>query len=866
MPAAAYRAGELLHDVGTGLSHDYTPRSKDRSVMGRGIVHPPGADWAADRELLWNRAELAERRRNSCVAREYEVALPAKIGRPHHVAMIVEFCEWLVAEFGVAVDWALHAGRRGSRNVHAHILTTTRVAGPGGLGRKTRQLDDRVSGGRLIERMREEWAALWNREAAAAGSTERVDHRTYLMQGIDRVPQRRLGKAAAAMERRGIPTRAGDYNRQVRAVNAAKAALAESRGAAIRDQAELEQAVRDRDAAWAAGMQAPSHPRRQAGRRRPTHRFSGLDGMDTARGAGPLEPPLPRDAPAYGAPAFDPLAHAAALEALGQFVQAARQRSAGSGLDAAGVAEMLSGLVASYGPAAADAGQQVTAPDLAARRPGRGQVILPSTPVAGGAGRPARGRTGRTASAGAGGLVAIQMSVLCRTTPVRRRPRIAAAANDRSEVFESMLDLVLRATRPAPKRPDLAWWWASDEIPAGGPFEVLRRRLAAAQVETAFEDIPPLGWGMAARMKDLVVLLLDTETPDGWLQAIADATAASERLRLLREHELKRAGLEEAELEVVRLDGRDAGPGLFGHLAGRARAAAAIAAAAAMPVLRHAGAVVVAEAKDAGAEGAAMAREAGAGVWSLGGTALSFLRDRWAEHPAPEPSPPPQPPLTQPLASPLPEPGQPGILESRVTLVPVPVNSEPGAGEAQRTGLERRIVPAPGMKAGPLGQPKPIGAARAMAGLLAAGVVAPSPDGVWAVLHAPLDLLKGEGAAPDPSVSGLFGLWPALKSLGMRLSGLEELDVRIETHKPLVRRVELRLERLAELLGTLAQVDARQWFDRLERAVAESKAYERDSPDGNGGPPAGTGRAPSALRAPTPKRSRPSRRGDGPTR
>ena len=285
--AAAYRAGELLHDVGTGLSHDYTPRSKDRSVTGRGIVHPPGAEWAADRELLWNRAELAERRRNSCVAREYEVALPAKIGHPRHVAMILEFCEWLVAEFGVAVDWALHAARRGSRNFHAHILTTTRVAGPGGLGRKTRQLDDRVSGGRLIERMREKWAALWNREAAAAGSTERVDHRSYLAQGIDRVPQRRLGKAAAAMERRGIPTRAGDYNRQVRAVNAARAALAQSRRAAVHDQAELERAIRDRDAAWAAGMQAPSHPRRQAGRRRPTHRHSILDGMDAAQAAGP---------------------------------------------------------------------------------------------------------------------------------------------------------------------------------------------------------------------------------------------------------------------------------------------------------------------------------------------------------------------------------------------------------------------------------------------------------------------------------------------------------------------------------------------------------------------------------------------------
>ena len=387
-----------------------------------------------------------------------------------------------------------------------------------------------------------------------------------------------------------------------------------------------------------------------------------------------------------------------------------------------------------------------------------------------------------------------------------------------------MLNAVQSMTRPAPGRPDLAWWWVQDGAYADGPVEVLHRRLATAQVETAIEDIPPLGLGMAAQVTDLAVLLLGAETRDG----------------------------------------RDVGPGLFGRLAGRARAAA-IAAAASMPVLRHAGAAVAADARDAAAEGVAMAREAGVGVLMLGGRALSLVRDRWTEQPAPEPPPPSQPPLTQPLASPPPEPGQTGNPERPIELAPVPAGEMAGAGKARRTGLERRIVPASGIEAGPRGQPRPIGTASAMAGLLAAGIVARSPDGMRAVLYTPLGLLKGEGAAPDPGALGLFGLWPALKKLGMRLSGIEELDVWIRTHKRSMMQVELRLTRLAELLGTLAQADAQRWFDRLERATAESKAYERDPPDDNGGPPAGAGRAPSAPRSPTAKRSRPSRRGDGPT-
>ena len=77
--AAAYRAGELgapIVDERTGDVHDYT---RKRGVLSADIVLPDGApSWAQDRPRLWNAAELAEKRKDACVAREYEVALPAE--------------------------------------------------------------------------------------------------------------------------------------------------------------------------------------------------------------------------------------------------------------------------------------------------------------------------------------------------------------------------------------------------------------------------------------------------------------------------------------------------------------------------------------------------------------------------------------------------------------------------------------------------------------------------------------------------------------------------------------------------------------------------------------------------------------------
>lgn len=174
--AAAYRAGTMLDDQRTGLRFDYT---RKKNVVDSFIVAPDGCDWITDRETLWNAAEAAENRKNSVTAREWLLALPDALPKEQQAELARAFAVELATRFGVAVDVAIHtASKEGDkRNGHAHLLSTTRVAGADGLSEKTRILDAAKTGGPQIEAMRAWWAGTINDALEAAQSEARVDHR-----------------------------------------------------------------------------------------------------------------------------------------------------------------------------------------------------------------------------------------------------------------------------------------------------------------------------------------------------------------------------------------------------------------------------------------------------------------------------------------------------------------------------------------------------------------------------------------------------------------------------------------------------------------------------------------------------------------
>lgn len=200
--AAAYRAGVEIKDLQTGEVHDYTRKGGVESaelILPEGVPIPA---WAGNREAVWNMAEKAETRKNSTVAREFEIALPDELNPQQRRDLANSFARELVNKHGFVADVAIHApGKEGdNRNHHAHILVTTRRLGPEGFTEKTRELDDLKTG--EVSNWRARFAQLQNEHLERAGVQVRVDHRSLKEQGIEREPTVHLGPAAAGFERR----------------------------------------------------------------------------------------------------------------------------------------------------------------------------------------------------------------------------------------------------------------------------------------------------------------------------------------------------------------------------------------------------------------------------------------------------------------------------------------------------------------------------------------------------------------------------------------------------------------------------------------------------------------------------------------
>ncbi len=215
--AAAYRAGERIHDERTGRTYDHSAR---RDVMHKEIILPSqfadgDASWARDRASLWNAAEHAETRKNARVAREYLVALPVELDPGQQVSLTRGFARELSDRYGFAMDVAIHAPRDylGSdpRNFHAHLLATTREIEPRGLGGKTsmewndakRSAAGLKAGINEFFHVRHRWAEVANEALQQAQVQERIDARTLRAQGIDREPYPYIPRAAFEMERHG---------------------------------------------------------------------------------------------------------------------------------------------------------------------------------------------------------------------------------------------------------------------------------------------------------------------------------------------------------------------------------------------------------------------------------------------------------------------------------------------------------------------------------------------------------------------------------------------------------------------------------------------------------------------------------------
>ena len=201
--AVAYRAGAEIYSDRDRCHHDYTRKS---DVLHSEIFLPENApEWALDRQQLWNEVERAEKRKNSTVAREFEVALPHELNEEQRIALVQDFAKQIVARHGCAVDAHLHddRSRNKKQNFHAHIMLSTRKLEQDGFTTKTRELDERKSG--EVVYWREQWAKTTNEHLHEHGIRDKnnnligIDHRSLKDQGLEREPTIKMGVGASAL-------------------------------------------------------------------------------------------------------------------------------------------------------------------------------------------------------------------------------------------------------------------------------------------------------------------------------------------------------------------------------------------------------------------------------------------------------------------------------------------------------------------------------------------------------------------------------------------------------------------------------------------------------------------------------------------
>ncbi|PSF30442.1 hypothetical protein C7H19_23885 [Aphanothece hegewaldii CCALA 016] len=201
--SAAYRAGDLLTDERLGKSFDYTKKSGVDSTI---ILAPENApDWVKKREKLWNEVEAVEKRKDSQLAREFNIALPVELDKEQMKDLAKSYVQEQFVNRGMIADVAFHDLK--SDNPHFHVLLTMRdITEQGFSSKKNRSWNSTE----LLVEQREAWANHVNAALENLGLVEdKIDHRTLVAQGItDRLAQVHLGPELHRIRERSIE--AGD--------------------------------------------------------------------------------------------------------------------------------------------------------------------------------------------------------------------------------------------------------------------------------------------------------------------------------------------------------------------------------------------------------------------------------------------------------------------------------------------------------------------------------------------------------------------------------------------------------------------------------------------------------------------------------
>lgn len=237
--SAAYRAGEKLHNLWDGETHDYT---KKGGVILSEIILPEHAPKRFyDRSTLWNEVEQVEKHYKAQLAYSFDMALQNEFSLEENIELAREFVQKYFVSEGMICDLAVHQPDReegGIPNPHFHVLIPIRPLNDDGTWGNYKLDEDgnrikKENGGwefdavpttnwdrpETLDLWREAWADMVNAGFEEKGLGCRIDHRSYVDQGLDLIPTVHEGPHVRKMERKAIRTEKGELNRWIKATN-----------------------------------------------------------------------------------------------------------------------------------------------------------------------------------------------------------------------------------------------------------------------------------------------------------------------------------------------------------------------------------------------------------------------------------------------------------------------------------------------------------------------------------------------------------------------------------------------------------------------------------------------------------------------
>lgn len=173
--------GRSTHPPGQAGSHiRYIARATAQPTIIANGISP---DWRQAR--TWLNQQEKNDRKNARVADRIMVALPIELDKSQRIDLVKTFLQELTND-QIPYFVAIHQEGKDKNNPHAHILLRDKTLSE---GRRLIKTSERHS----TTKIRKQWSESVNNALQDASLDERIDHRSYKEQGIEKQPGKHMG-------------------------------------------------------------------------------------------------------------------------------------------------------------------------------------------------------------------------------------------------------------------------------------------------------------------------------------------------------------------------------------------------------------------------------------------------------------------------------------------------------------------------------------------------------------------------------------------------------------------------------------------------------------------------------------------------